>query len=85
MQNLIKFRRFVHKIMSVNELLEITKGHNCVVNCENGLVTISTQIWLRSIHMQNLIKFYQFVHMILSGNKILTLTKGNNSVVNLRK
>ena len=29
---MLKFRRFVHMILSGNELLTITKGHNCVVN-----------------------------------------------------
>ena len=32
MQNLIKFHRFLHKILSRNKVLTITKGHNCVVN-----------------------------------------------------
>ena len=30
MQNLIKFHGFVHKILSGNEILTITKDHNCV-------------------------------------------------------
>ena len=32
MQNLIKFHRFIHNILSGNEILTITKGHNCFVN-----------------------------------------------------
>ena len=32
MQNLIKFHRFVHKILSRNEILTIAKGHNLVIN-----------------------------------------------------
>ena len=32
MQNLIKFHRLVHKILSGNQILMITKGNNCVVN-----------------------------------------------------
>ena len=31
-QNLIQFHKFVHKILSGNEILLITKGRNCVVN-----------------------------------------------------
>ena len=34
MQNLIKFHQFVHKILSGNKILTITKGHNCFV-CHN--------------------------------------------------
>ena len=34
MQNLIQFRRFIHKILSGNEILTVTKGHNCVVNLQ---------------------------------------------------
>ena len=34
MQNLIKFYRLVHKILSPNEILTITKGHNCFVNLQ---------------------------------------------------
>ena len=32
MKTLIKFNQFVHKILSANEILTITKGHNHVVN-----------------------------------------------------
>ena len=32
MQNLIKFHQFVHKILSGNKILTITKGHNHVIN-----------------------------------------------------
>ena len=32
MQNLIKFHHLVHKILSINEILKITKGHNSVKN-----------------------------------------------------
>ena len=32
MQNLITFYLFLHKILSGNEILTISKGHNCVVN-----------------------------------------------------
>ena len=32
MQNLIKFHQFIHNILSGNEILTITKGHNCVLN-----------------------------------------------------
>ena len=32
MQILMKVHQFVHKILSGNELLKITKGHNHVVN-----------------------------------------------------
>ena len=32
MQNLIKFNQFVHKILTGNEILTITKGHNCAVS-----------------------------------------------------
>ena len=32
MLNLIKFRKFVHQILSVNQILTITKGHNHVIN-----------------------------------------------------
>ena len=32
MQNLIKFHQFVNRILSGNEILTITKGHNTVVN-----------------------------------------------------
>ena len=35
MQNLIKFHRFVPKILSGNEMLTIIKGHNCVVYVPN--------------------------------------------------
>ena len=34
MQNLIKFHGCVHKILSGNKILTITKGHNCVVNLQ---------------------------------------------------
>ena len=32
MQNLITFDQLVHKILSRNEILTITKDHKCVVN-----------------------------------------------------
>ena len=37
MQNLIKFHQFVYKILSENEMLTITKGHNCVVNLQKWM------------------------------------------------
>ena len=79
MQNLIKFL----KILSDNKILTIIKGHSCVVNLQELILTIST--WLRSMHMQNLIKFHQFVHKILRGKQILTITKGHYCVVYLPK
>ena len=36
MQNLVKFHRFVHKILSGNEILTLNKGHNCVVNLQKS-------------------------------------------------
>ena len=35
LQNLFKFHQFVHKILSKNEILTITKGHNFVLNLQN--------------------------------------------------
>ena len=32
MQNLIKYHQFIHKILSINEILMTTKDHNHVVN-----------------------------------------------------
>ena len=37
MQNLIKFHRLVHKILSKNEILMITKGLNSVVNLQKWM------------------------------------------------
>ena len=34
MQNLIKFHGLVHKILSRNEILTLSKGHNYVVNLQ---------------------------------------------------
>ena len=34
MQDLIKFHQFVHKILSQNKILTLTKGHNGVVNLQ---------------------------------------------------
>ena len=34
MQNLIKFHQFIHNILSGNEILTITKGHNFVLNLQ---------------------------------------------------
>ena len=38
MQNLIKFHQFIHKILSKNEILTTTKGHNQVVNFQKRLM-----------------------------------------------
>ena len=35
MQNLIKYYGFVHKILSGNKILTITKGHDCIGNLWN--------------------------------------------------
>ena len=40
MQYLIKFHRFGHKILSGNEILTVTQGHNCVA-------------WLRKLTCNN--------------------------------
>ena len=40
-QNLIKFHQFIHKKLSGNEILTITKGHNHVVNLQK--LTINNQ------------------------------------------
>ena len=37
MQNLIRFHQFVHKILSGNKILMITKTHNCVVNLQKWM------------------------------------------------
>ena len=85
MQNWIKFHRIIHKIMSGNEILTITNGHNSVVNLRKLTRNNPILDLLRSIHMQTLIIFHQFVHKILRGNETLTITKGNNHDVNLQK
>ena len=40
MQNLIEFHQFVHKILSRNEILMQTQGHNCVVNLQKWMPNI---------------------------------------------
>ena len=37
MQNLIKFHKFFHKILSRNKVLMLTKGHNSVKNLQNWM------------------------------------------------
>ena len=72
MQNLIKFYQVVHKILSGNKILILTKGHSSVVNLQK---------WTRNNHNLALVKVnaYEKLDQIpLSRNEILMLTKSHN-------
>ena len=47
MHNLMKFHRFVHKLLSGNRTLTFTKGHNSVVNLQK---------WMHNIPNLDLVK-----------------------------
>ena len=79
MQNLIKFHLLVHKILSGNEILTITKGNNSVVNFRK-LMCINPNLNLVKINAYA--KFdptHQFIHKRLRENKSVRITKDHDS------
>ena len=83
MQNLIEFHQFVHKILSGNEILTITKGHKCVVNLRkltHNLDLVKVNAYAKFDKIPSICSLD-----IERKKKILMLTKGNNFVVNLPK
>ena len=54
MQNLIKFYRFVRKILSGNKILTLTKGHKCLVNLG---------IWTRNNTILELVKINAYANL----------------------
>ena len=85
MQSLIKFHRFVHKILSGHQILTITSGQNYVVNLRN---------WTRNnpnldvVKVNAYAKFEQISSIRLQDierKQNPTTAKGHKCVVNLRK
>ena len=81
MQNLVYFPQFILKILSGNEILTITKGHNSVVNLWN-LTHNNPNLDLVKV---NAYANFDHIPSILSEYIERKPTKGHNSVVNLRK
>ena len=84
-QNLVKFCPLVLKILSGNEILTSTKGHNSVANMQkNVLYNPNLDVINVNVYI-NLVKFCPFILKILSGNEILTSIKGCKSAANFQK
>ena len=78
LQNLIKIHKLIHKILSINKILTLIKGHNSV---KNWWALDTTWILYISMHIQNVIKIHPFILKILRNNTFFfTSIKGHNSV-----
>ena len=82
LQNLVKFRQFILKVLSGNEISTSTKGHNSVINLQK-LMHNNPNLDVSNIHpYAKCGQISSIVFKILSGNEILTSFKSHNSVIN---
>ena len=87
-QNLVKFCRFILKVLSENKFRRISKAIT-QVNVRKMMCNNPDPDIVISMHIQNLAKFYDFVLKIMSGkeimNEILISIKDHNSLTNASK
>ena len=83
-QNLVKIRPFILKILGGNEILTSIKGRNSAANLRK-MMLYNPNLDLINVNVYtNLVKVCPLVLKILSGKEILTSIKGHNSVANFR-
>ena len=80
-QNLIKIHKLIHKLLSINKILTLIKGHNSVKKWPK-IMCITTWILYISMHIQILSKFiHLFWRYWGKTQHFFTSIKGYNSVV----
>ena len=78
-QNLIEIHKLIHKILRINKILKLIKGHNSV---KNGPKILCIRNKLDLVFINAYTKFYQNSSICSEDEKhIFTSIKGHNSVV----